>query len=137
MESSTLHSTNNTFYFGTTIDEDDFRETTSSPGAYQLESLNDEIRRSNNEEDCFTEVKYPFLFNENFSALGSNIEKSPDRVLQIGIVHEHSMRDLLGFKTGAIHEEYNLSEKPVHELSFDNIFLETDIAQGMILEGKR
>ena len=47
------------------------------------------------------------------------------------------MRDLLGFKPKVIHEEYNLSDDPVDILSFDNIFLETDIGQGMTFRGKR
>ena len=34
-------------------------------------------------------------------------------------------------------EEYNLSPNPVDNLSFDNIFIHTDIAQGMIFKGKR
>ena len=36
-----------------------------------------------------------------------------------------------------LQEEYNLSDYPVDILSFDNIFLECDIAQGMIFRGKR
>ena len=43
----------------------------------------------------------------------------------------------MGFNTRTLHEEYNLSPNPVDILSFDNIFLECDIAQGMIFEGKR
>ena len=47
------------------------------------------------------------------------------------------MRDLLGFKPKVIQEEYNLSDYPVDILSFDKIFLETDIAQGLIFRGRR
>ena len=47
------------------------------------------------------------------------------------------MRDLLGFNARTLYEEYNLSTNPVDILSFDNIFLECDIAQGMIFKGKR
>ena len=36
-----------------------------------------------------------------------------------------------------MYEEYNLSPNPVDILSFDNIVFECDIAQGMILKGKR
>ena len=36
-----------------------------------------------------------------------------------------------------IHEEYNLSDYPVDILSFDNTFLECDIAQGMFFKGER
>ena len=43
----------------------------------------------------------------------------------------------MGFKPKVIHEQYNLSDYPVDILSFDNTFLECDIAQGMIFKGKR
>ena len=48
---------------------------------------------------------------------------------------DDSIKDLLGFLAITLYEEYNLSTKPVDILSFDNIFLECDIAQGMIFEG--
>ena len=47
------------------------------------------------------------------------------------------IKDLLGFNPRTIYEEYNLSPNPVDILSFDNLFLECDIAQGMIFKGKR
>ena len=48
-----------------------------------------------------------------------------------------SIRDFLGFNARTLHEEYTPSNNPVDILSFDNIFLECDIAQGMIFKGKR
>ena len=50
---------------------------------------------------------------------------------------DDSMRDLLEFNGRTLYEEYNLSPNPVDILSFDNFFLECDIAQGMIFEGQR
>ena len=47
------------------------------------------------------------------------------------------MGDLLRFNTTAIYEEYNLSSNLVGTLSFDNIFLECEIAQGMIFKGRK
>ena len=47
------------------------------------------------------------------------------------------MRDLLGFNARTLHEKYNLSPNPVDVLSFENIFVECNIAQGMIFKGKR
>ena len=46
-----------------------------------------------------------------------------------------SIGELLGFKPKVINEDYNLSDYSVDFLSFDNIFLETDITQGVIFEG--
>ena len=50
---------------------------------------------------------------------------------------DDSIRELLGFNARTWNEEYNLSPNPVDILSFYNIFLESDIAQGMISKGKR
>ena len=50
---------------------------------------------------------------------------------------DDSIRDLLGFNARTLYEEYKLSPNPVDILSFGNIFVECDIAQGMIFKGKR
>ena len=44
-------------------DKNDFISINIPPGAYALESLNDEIRRNNIAEGHFTEVDYPFTIN--------------------------------------------------------------------------
>ena len=49
---------------------------------------------------------------------------------------DDSMRDLLGFNARTLYEEYILPMNPVDILSFDNIFIECDIAQGLIFRGK-
>ena len=36
-----------------------------------------------------------------------------------------------------ISEEVNFSENPVEIINFDNVFIETNIAKGMIINGKR
>ena len=36
-----------------------------------------------------------------------------------------------------INEEINFSENPVEIISFDNLFIETNIAKGLIINGKR
>ena len=55
----------------------------------------------------------------------------------IGFVFEDSIGSLVGFDEITLWKEYNLSSNPVDIISFDNIFIETDIAQGMIFKGKR
>ena len=50
---------------------------------------------------------------------------------------DDSIRDFLGFHAITLYEEYNLSTSPVDTLSSDNIFIETDVGQGMIFRGKR
>ena len=50
---------------------------------------------------------------------------------------DDSIRDLLGFNARTLYEEYTLSNNPVDILSFYNIFIECNIARGMIFKGKR
>ena len=50
---------------------------------------------------------------------------------------DDSLRDLLGFNARTLYEEYTPSNNPVDILSFDNIFIEADIAKGMIFKRKR
>ena len=128
---------NNKFYFMKSIsDEDGYIQISIPPGAYEIESLNNEIKRIIIDEGHFTEANYPFTIKPNFSTLGSIIEISPQGPI-ITFMHDDSIRDLLGFNARTLYEEYTLSNNPVDILSFDNIFLECDIAQGMIFKGKR
>ena len=76
------------------------------------------------------------MINPSFSTLGSIIEISRQGPL-ISFVQDDSIRDLLGFDPLVIFQQYNLSHNPVDMLSFDNFFLQTDIAQGMIFKGQR
>ena len=98
--------------------------------------MNDEIKRNVIEQGHFTESNYPFKIKPNFSTLGSIIEISNEESA-ISFIPSDSIGFLLGFNKRSIYEEYNLSDNPVDILSFDNIFIETDIAQGMILRGRR
>ena len=128
---------NKKFYFKKTItDEDGFFQITIPEGSYEIESFNNEIKRSIIDEEHYTEANYPFTIKANFSTLGTIIEISPQRPI-ISFMFDDSIRDLLGFHAINLYEEYNLSTNPVAILSFDNIFLECNIAQGMIFKGKR
>ena len=84
----------------------------------------------------YTESNYPFTMKPNFSTLGSIVETSSQRPV-ITFVPDDSIGDFLGFNKTTIYEEYNLSPNRVGIISFDNIFLECNIAQGMIFRGKR
>ena len=127
----------NKFYFKKTISDDDgFIKITIPPGAYEIESLNNEIKRIIIDEEHYTEANYPFTIKPNFSTLGSIIEISPQGPI-ISFMFEDSIKDLLGFNARTLYEEYTPSDNPVDILSFDKIFLECNIAQGMIFKGKR
>ena len=128
---------NNKFYFTKSIsDEDGFVQMTIPPGAYEIESLNNENKRIIIDEGYYNELTYLFKIKPNFSTLGSVIEISTQGPV-ITFVPDDSIRELLGFNKITIFEEYNPSHDPVDILSFDNIFLECNIAQGMIFRGKR
>ena len=49
---------------------------------------------------------------------------------------EDSIRNLLAFRETMIFKEYNLPDNPV-DILFDNIFLESGNARGMLFRGKR
>ena len=128
---------NNKFYFTKSIsDYEHYIVISITPGAYEIESLNDEIKRIIINDGHFTEATYPFLFKPYFSTLGSIITISNEESA-ISFKASDSIGALLGFNRRTVYEEYNLSDKTVDILSFDNIFLETDIAQGMIFKGRR
>ena len=129
--------TNNKFYFMKSIsDEDGFIQITIPPSANEIEYLNDEIKRNIIDEEHYTESNYPFTIKPTFSTLGSTIELSPRGPI-ISFMFDNIIKDLLRFNGRTLYEEYNLSNNPVDILSFDNIFPECDIAQGMIFKGRK
>ena len=128
---------NNKFYFTKSITDDShYIMITIPPGAYEIESLDDEIKRMLINDSHFSEGNYPFKIKPNFSMLGSIVEISNEESA-ISFKASDSVGSLLGFNKRTIYDEYNLSDNPVDILSFDNIFLECDIAQGMIFRGRR
>ena len=98
--------------------------------------MNDEIKRIINEKGHYTDTNYPFKIIPNFSTLGSIVEILKPRPM-ISFVFDDSIGGLLGFNEILIWGKYNLSDNPVDILSFDNIFIECNIAQGMIFKGNR
>ena len=129
---------NKKFYFlkSITDDDDDLIQIVIPQGAYEIESLDKEIKRIIIDQEHYTTVNYPFKIKPDFSTLGSIIEKSTQRPV-ITITPNDSIGNLLGFDKSSIYEKYNLSPKPVDIISFDNIFIETDFAKGTIFRGKR
>ena len=127
---------NNKYLFKKTItDGDAFIQITIPPGAYAIESLDIEYKRNIIDEGHYTEANYTFTIKPNFSSLDSIIEISPQGPI-ISFMFDDSIRDLLGFKARTLYEEYTLSSNPVDILSVYNIFIETDIAKGLIFRGK-
>ena len=72
-----MTSKNNKIYFAKSK-SDETSLITIPPGAYEIESLNNEIKRINIDEGHFTEANYPFTIEPNFSAVGSINEIKSD-----------------------------------------------------------
>ena len=102
---------NNKFCSTVSINDDDFNKTTIPPGAFEIESINNEIDRNIMEEGHVTEANYPFTIKPKFSTLGYFIEISSNITSgQNDFTPGDSIKDLLGFKPKVVHEEYNLSD---------------------------
>ena len=127
---------NNKFYFKKNLIDEDFIQIRIPEGAYEIDSLDNEIRRILIDKEYCTEANYLFTIKPKFSTICSIITISPQGPI-IGLVFEDSIGNLLGFNETILWEEYNLSPNPVDILSFDNIFIETDIAKGMIFKGRQ
>ena len=67
---------NNKFYFKKTITNgDDFIQITIPPGAYEIKSLNNEIKRNIFDEGHYTKSIYPFTIKPYFSTLGFKFKR--------------------------------------------------------------
>ena len=117
-------------------DEVGFIQITIPLGAFEIESLNKEIKWIIIDKRHFTEANYSFTIKPNFSTLGPTKEISPQGPI-ISFMFDVNIRDRLGFSAVTMDEDYNISPNPVDILSTDNIFLECDIAIGMIFKSKR
>ena len=105
-------------------------------GAYELESLDLEIKRIISEEGHIIKDFYPVSIKPNFLTLGSFLEITDPHFLN-DFTYDYTICGLLDFNAVILEDGYYLSNNPVDILSFDKIFLECDIAQGMIYRGKR
>ena len=57
------------FFIKSNIDEYGYIQITIPPGAYEMESLNKEIKRIFIDEENYTESNYPFTIKPNISTL--------------------------------------------------------------------
>ena len=85
---------NNKYYFFKSISDDDHIQISIRPGVYEIEAINNEIKRSIIDEEHYTEANYPFIIKPDFNTLGSIIEISP-RGSVISFVPEDSIGQLL------------------------------------------
>ena len=88
---------NDEFYFKKSLVEEDFLQIRIPEGAYEIESLNKEIKRILIDKEYYTEANYPITIKPNFSTLGSLIEINPEGDGVIGFVFDDSIGSLLWF----------------------------------------
>ena len=126
------------FYFTKSVQDDNFTQISIPPGAYEIASVDKEVKRTIFPEGHSTESTYPFKLKPNFSTLGSfKAISSNIRSSQIAFTPDDSIRDHLGFKAVVFFEIFNLSPNPVDILPIDNIFMECDIARGKIYRANK
>ena len=63
----------NKLYFFKSISDDDHIQISIRPGVYEIEALNDEVKRNIIDEGQYTESDYPFTIKPDFNTLGSII----------------------------------------------------------------
>ena len=95
---------NNKFYFKKCFKDGEFTQISVPQGAYEIESLNNEIKRIIIDEGHYSENNYPFTIKPNFSTLGSTVELSQTGPV-ISFVMENSIGQLLGFDETILYNE--------------------------------
>ena len=98
---------NNKLYFKKSFTEEDFTQFIIPHGAYEIESLNIEIKLIIIDEGYYSENENPFTVKPNFTTLGSIIEILPQRPI-IGFVSDKNIGNLLGFHETTLWQEFIL-----------------------------
>ena len=128
---------NNKIYFKkTNTGEEDLIGITILVGAYEIESLDNEIKMIINDKGHYSENEYPFTIKSTFISIGSVFEISLQGAL-ISFASVDIIRNLLGFNETIFYKEYIPSPNPVDIISFDDVFIGCDIARGRLFKGKR
>ena len=100
-----------------------------------ITSFHTKIKELFIEEGDASESTYPFVIKPNLDNLVSIIETSDG--WEIDFTQNDTIKEVLGFKSKRISDEINNSDYPVDIIPFDNFSIETEIALGMIIDGKR
>ena len=87
---------NNKFYFKKALIDENLVQIRIPEGAYEIESLNNEIKRILIDKERYTEAIYPFTIKPNFSILRSIVQITPQGPI-FAFVFGDSIGSLLGF----------------------------------------
>ena len=80
---------NNKFSFKKSLVEEEINQIRIPEGAYEIESLNDEIKRIIIDNDYYKVANYPFKIKPNFSTLGNIIQIHQPAMM--GFVYDNSI----------------------------------------------
>jgi hypothetical protein len=118
-----------------------WKEIFLTPGAYEITEINNEVKRlmvanGHSSINPSTFHDYYVHITPNFNTQKSIIQIN-EEYTAIDFNTWNSIGKVLGFLPRVIMQPFNESDNKVNIISFDNIFIHCDIAQGMILNGKR
>ena len=82
-------------------DKDGFLQVFVPPGAYEVESLNIELKMNITDEEHFIEAYYPFTIEPEFSTLSIIVEISKQKPF-FKFLPNDCIRNLLGFNAGTL-----------------------------------
>lgn len=105
-------------------------------GAYEIESLNDEIQnlmRSNGDWDAANNDYY-ISVSANTSTLKSIVDVT-NVSYKIDFTIENSIRTILGFNSSTLSRGHNISDSIVNILDFSSIFVNCDCINGSYVNG--
>ena len=97
-------SRNNNFYSKKALIVQDFIQLTIPTGAYEIESLKNEIKRIIIDNEYYTEANYPSTIKPNFSTLGSFVPIQQQGPV-IGFLYDGNVGILLGYTENILWEE--------------------------------
>lgn len=116
--------------------EGEIRVITLEKGAYEIESLNNEIKRQMVEKQHLTDLKDPaFNMSINLSVFKVVIQLDP---LKIGVdfTQPKSFRELLGFRPKVLIQPYNLADDTAQITTASSILVKCSIVQGSYHNGE-
>jgi len=112
---------------------------TISPGAYEIDGINTEIRRQmkmNNDFDNSDPVNPKYYFNlyPNLSTLKSIIDLTNKYKVDFSdVTNPNNIRNVLGYNEGTITGLYNQSQNIIMIQSFNSIFINCDLCTNSYL----
>lgn len=109
---------------------------TVEKGAYEIEALNNEIKRQLVERKHLTDLKdAAFNITLNLSIFKVAIQLDPKKI-RIDFTKNNTFKDLLGFRSKELNKVYNLADDTAQITTASSILLKCSIIQGSYHNGE-